>query len=293
MSYRYPKRIITNDPLGDDFSEGFWNLTSHGQGVTDGNYAFKDNSTGVPIFLPDSNSADLFLALPLTNYNSTETGGFFNDVSPLIRSLYGQTPGSAKTATSTGNGSQSSAIASPFAQYTDNLLINQQTTTAHLIYYSIALNFNTATTVEFWNYIPTGTSATQFLATNGFGGGFYQGASIYRSTDAAYYFTNTGGTQQQGGGTLTRDQWNHVAYVFDGIGTNMKIFINGTQVFSSGYNVDNSGSLFAIFGSSWDGIPNNSGNRFQDLRIYTGLQKYTGTFTIDLDDPDLGGRILG
>lgn len=250
---------------------------------------------GSPIFNPDSNSADLFLALPLTNYKSADTGGFYSDVSPLIRTEYGQTPGTAKTATSTGNGSQSSAIASPFAQYTDNLLVNTQTTNAHLFYYSSALNFNVATTVEFWYYDPSTTVGGGFMGTNNFGGGFYQGVSLSRTnaTNVIRYFTNAGGTQIiSSTGTVTRNAWNHIAYVFNGTGTSLKMFINGTEARSGAYNVDTGRTQFTIGTTNWDGITNSSGIRFQDYRIYTGVQKYTTSFTINLNNPDLGGRIL-
>ena len=97
--------------------------------------------------MTDSNAANLYLALPLTNYKSSVTGGAYVDVAPLIKGS-----GSAKVATQTGNTSISSAVASPFTQYTGSMLWGTTTATTDLFYYSLQLGSNQALTIEFWLY---------------------------------------------------------------------------------------------------------------------------------------------
>jgi len=292
MPSRYPRRIITNRPLGNDIIGGFWNLSEYSRQKRNNNWNIPENLLGN--FLPDSNSEDLFLALPLTNYRSDLTGGFYTDVSPLIRTQYGQTPGSAKTATSTGNGSQSSAIASPFAQYTDNLLVNQQTTTANLFYYSLNLSVATALTVECWAYFPTGFAGSTILATNDFGGGGYPAWNVYRNgaDGKAKFFTNTGGSQYIGDGVVSLNEWHHLAWCFSGSGTSYEQYVDGVRGYSGAYGANTGQNAFTIGATNWDGIANNAGLRLQDFRIYT-TKKYTGaSFTLDLNNPNNGGRIL-
>lgn len=273
-------------------SIGIWSLID--QQVAKGSRNWPTIVAPANDYLTDDNAANLFLALPLTNYKSSVTGGFYVDVSPLIKTAQGITPGTAKTAAQTGNGSQSSAIASPFTQYTDNLLVNQQTSQANLFYYSTQLSNAVARTVEFWMYVPSGFAGSTLLATNNFGGGFYDGWNIYRdnSTGAVSYFTNNGGTQVLSGGDITVNTWHHVAYVFSGSGTSLQAYLNGTRVINTAYNSYSGRDQFTIGATDWDGIPNNNGLRFQDFRIYS-VAKYTGaSFTVNKDNANFGGRIL-
>jgi hypothetical protein len=293
MTSRYPRRIITNEVLANDLIGGFYNSTEYARKIRDNSWNVEESKD--VDFRFDSNANNLFLALPLTDHGSVITGGFYADVSPLIKDRQGLTPGTAKTATSTGNGSQSSNVLSPFTQYTTNLLWNTQTTNSDLFYYSTALNFNTATTIECWVYFSSSRTGYTVLATNAFSGGFYAGASLsINNSNQLVYFTNTGGTQTLTGtgSTVTRDAWNHIAFSFSGSGTNLRMFVNGVQALSSGYNVDTGRTQFTVGASNWDGIPNMSLNRMQDFRIYSGIQKYTGSFTLDNANPDNGGSIL-
>lgn len=243
-------------------------------------------------FLTDSYAANLYLALPLTNYKSSLTGGPYVDVAPLVKGS-----GSAKVATQTGNTSISSAVASPFTQYTDSMLWGTTTTTADLFYYSLQLGSNQALTVELWVYhLSTRNNAYGFIQTNNFGGGFYPAwvwGTNYLDPDGLNYFTNSApaGHRPGSGASLNLNDWSHVAMCCNGTDT-LKMFINGTQVYSGAYGPNAGQSIFTIGASSWDGIPSFENERFQDFRIYTGVQKYTGSFTVDKDDPDFGGRIL-
>ena len=246
-----------------------------------------------PNFLTDSNAANLYLALPLTNYKSSVTGGAYVDVAPLIKGS-----GSAKVATQTGNTSISSAVASPFTQYTGSMLWGTTTTTSDLFYYSLQLGSNQVLTIEFWLYhLSTRDNSYAFVQTNNFGGGYYPAwiwGTYYQDFDGLNYFSNSSpsGHRPSSGTSLNLNDWSHVAMCCNGTNT-LKMFINGTQVYSGAYGPNSGESIFTIGPSSWDGIPSVENERFQDFRIYTGVQKYTSSFTIDKDDPDYGGRILG
>ncbi len=247
---------------------------------------------GGPDFLTDSNAANLYLALPLTNYKSSVTGGAYVDVAPLIKGS-----GSAKVATQTGNTSISSAVASPFTQYTGSMLWGTTTATTDLFYYSLQLGTTQALTIEFWLYhLSTRNNSYGFIQTNNFGGGYYPAwvwGTYYLDFDGISYFSNSSPSgHRPGSGTMNLNDWSHVAMCCNGTNT-LKMFINGTQVYSGAYGPNGGQSIFTIGPSSWDGIPSLENERFQDFRIYTGVQKYTGSFTIDKDDPDYGGRILG
>jgi hypothetical protein len=140
-----------------------------------------------------------------------------------------------------------------------------------------ALNLgNNSWTCELWIY-PTGNYTTYntlfakrnsaslcayegYLSpTNGYLG--YYNGTLYTSTTAP----NTG-------------KWNHIAYVFDG--TNIKIYLNGTQVLSSATsNADQAVDLYiGMYNSS--GTPNDYYFGYiSNFRLVKGVAVYTGTFT--------------
>jgi len=246
----------------------------------------------VPNFLTDSYAANLYLALPLTNYKSAVTGGPYVDVAPLVKGS-----GSAKVATQTGNTSISSVVASPFTQYADSLLWGTTTTTANLFYYTLQLGSNQVLTVELWVYhLSTRDNSYPFIQTNNFGGGFYPAwlwGTNYLDFEGLNYFSNSApsGHRPSSGASLNLNDWSHVAMCCNGTDT-LKMFINGTQVYSGAYGPNAGQSIFTVGPSSWDGISSAENERFQDFRIYTGVQKYTGNFIINKNNPDFGGRIL-
>lgn len=248
---------------------------------------------GTGVFNADSYAANLYLALSFTSYQSATTGGGYVDLSPQIRTAQGQTPGTAKTATQTGNSTINSGVSSPFTQYTNSLVFpSQQTSNSDLFYYSLQLGANQQLTVECWMYGISGTAGT-VLATNNFGGGFYPAWVIYRdqSSGNQAFFTNTGPSGTRTGSNIPASTWTHVAWVFDGAGT-LQMYVNGTRGYNSAYGPNAGQSIFTIGATNWDGIGNNTNVRFQDFRIYTGVQKYTSNFTVTLTNPNLGGAIL-
>ncbi len=146
-----------------------------------------------------------------------------------------------------------------------------------------------------WVYTPSSLSnGHPYIQTSNFGGGYYPAwvwGSYYYDKSKVAYFSNPSGHKISSAG-LNPDAWNHVAMCCNG-SNNLKQFINGTKVYDGEYGANSGQSVFTIGPSYWDGYGNAENTRFQDFRIYTGIQKYTDNFTIDVNNPDLGGRILG
>lgn len=269
---------------------------SQASGIWGFNEVQRNNESGVwPYardYLTDSYAANLFIALPLTTYRSSITGGGYADVAPNIRTQLGLTPGTAKTATATGNTSFNNVVPSTFASYTDNLVFNAAT----LYYYTHNVSAAQQLTVELWLYHPsTRTNSYTLMATNNFGGGGYPAWSWgtnYPIADNLNWFTNTApsGHRSSTAG-LIDNAWNHIAFCCNGT-DNLKQFINGTKVYDGAYGPNGGQSLFSVGATSWDGVADLTGVRFQDFRIYTGVQKYTNSFTVNKGNPNFGGRIL-
>lgn len=251
----------------------------------------------VGIFGADPNSANLWVALSLTNYQNTATGGALVDLAPQIRgNTAGQTAGTAKTYNA-GTGTQSTASPiAPFAQYTSAFAFpSSYGSTNDLTYTSTALGSNQVMTFECRVFVPSGSGAGTLIQTNNFSGGYYNSWVFYvNSSSQLAYFSNYGSTTGTltSSGTVTRNAWNHVAMVVDG-STNMKMFINGTRVYNAGYGQNASGAGPTTIGPSyWDGYGSAAGYKMVDYRIYTGIQKYTTDFTVSSTNVALGGAIL-
>lgn len=264
--------------------------------IEDQRYAAQANAwPKITGFNYDANAANIFLAMTLTSYSSALTGGALKDVGPLIRTGQGIAAGTTRNPTSNGNGSISSAIASPFTQYSDNYLWANAASTSDLMYWSsTALSLTGNVTIEMWLYQPSSNnSAYSILATNDFSGGYYQGCSLGTGANRnVSMFTNNGTSANSADNVFTTNNWFHVAYVFTAGA--MAIYINGTRVVNAGAGAASQSTL-AIGGTYWDGLgnsPSRVGWRMQDIRIYT-IAKYSGaSFTINLANPAFGGAIL-
>lgn len=292
MSFRYKGGIISATPptISTSSATGIWTMQQQMQAQAAGDWP----TSGV--FNTDSYAANLYLALSFTTYQSATTGGGYVDLSPQIRTAQGLSPGTAKVATQTGTSTINSGVASPLPNYTDTLVFpTQQTSNSHLFYYSYQLGVNQALTVEFWAYMPSGWPGSTWLATNNFGGGYYPAWNLYRdqATTYAKFFTNTGGSQYIGNGPVSLGAWHHIAYVFDGTGASYQQYVDGVRGYSGTYGTNTGQSIFTIGATNWDGINNITGLRFQDFRIYTGIQKYSGaSFPLSTTNPNYGGAIL-
>ena len=243
----------------------------------------------------DTNAANIFLAMTLTDYGTSLTGGGLKDVGPLIRVNQGLSAGTTRNPTSNGNGTLSSVVASPFTQYTTNYLWANAGSTSDLMYWgSTALSVTGNVTIEMWLYQPsTNTSQFSIFTTNDFSGGYYAGTQGYTTTNKAIgMFTNYGTSAVSSDNAYTANNWFHVAYVFTAGA--MSIYLNGTRIVNSGSSSATQNTL-SIGGTSWDGLgsaTSRAGWRMQDIRIYT-VAKYSGaSFALSLTNPNLGGPIL-
>jgi len=249
----------------------------------------------VGIFSADSNSANLWSAVPLTTYQSGSTGGGFIDVSPQIRgNTAGQTAGTAK---SYNQGTATITSGSVFSHYGNALAFpSSYAATTDLTYTSSTLSSSQSLTVECRIFVPSGTASGTLIQTNNFSGGYYccwvwyvEAAASPRLAYFSNYGTTTGTVYSTG--TLTRNAWNHVAMSCNG--SNMKMFINGTKSYDSTYGNNANGAGPTTIGPSyWDGFGSAIGYKMNDYRVYTGLQKYTADFTVSDTNPDFGGAII-
>ena len=254
-------------------------------------------AAGAGIFNLDSNSANLWAAVPLTSYKAGSTGGIVVDVAPQIRgNTAGQTPGTAK---SYNAGSGSNAVGAPFSWYVDSYAFpSSYSGTNQLTYTNTTLGSNQALTIECRMYVPNNSTYPSIVNTNNFSGGYYccWGFGVgYPSYNTLNYFSNYGspsGRIVSSGATINLNAWNHLAMVMNG-SNNAKFFINGTKVYDGDYGENGSGAGPTTIGPTyWDGYGNNNGSKMVDYRIYTGVQKYTADFVVSDTNPDFGGAIL-
>jgi hypothetical protein len=247
-------------------------------------------------FRYDSYAANLLWATTFTDYSSSITGGAYADVGPLIRTNQSIAAGTTRNPNNNGNGSISSAVASPFSNYTNNLLFANASSTSNLLYWTYTLNLGSPNnaTIEAWFYqASTNSSNFSTFATNAFSGGYYNGVSAYANNDGTVgMFTNYGSSAASAASQFTKNNWFHLAYVFSSGA--MSIYLNGTRIVNSGSGSGGGGTV-AFGGTSWDGLGNatsRAGWRMQDLRVYN-IAKYSGaSFSLSLTNPDFGGSIL-
>jgi len=248
-------------------------------------------SNTVGIFYADSYSANLWAAVPLTTYQSATTGGAFIDVAPQIRTASGQTPGTAKIY-NTGTATITATNTAPFGWYGNSMALpTSYTSGTDLTYTSNNLGSNQILTWEAWVYCSVVNVNRTLIATNNFGGGYYPAWVFYiGATGYPTYFSNPSGAFSSN--TQVSVGWNHIAMCCDGTST-LKMFQNGTMTYNGGYGPNGGQSTATIGNSYWDGFGGlTSGIKMCDNRIYTGVQKYTGSFTVSTTDPDFGGAII-
>jgi Concanavalin A-like lectin/glucanases superfamily len=143
-----------------------------------------------------------------------------------------------------------------------------------------AIQFNANDfTIEFWVY-PTRTGSHTCVANWGCGSNMTIFFAVETSQGVVVYLNGTGPYIQ--GGSIQVNQWQHVALVRQG--SNMKAYINGVQAGDT-YNIGN-GAINTIVDNIRIGRDTSSFNcntplegYLDDLRITTGLARYTANFT--------------
>ena len=143
-----------------------------------------------------------------------------------------------------------------------------------------AIQFNANDfTIEFWVY-PTRTGFHTCVANWGCGSNMTIFFGVGTSEGVQVYLNGTG--PYIGGGSIQANQWQHVALVRQG--SNMRAYINGVQAGST-YNIGNT-AINTIVDNIRIGRDTASFNcntplegYMDDLRITTGVARYTANFT--------------
>ena len=197
--------------------------------------------------LPDSNSANLVLALPFNSANPFNT-----DFSKTNKKI---TNSAASVSTSTSKYYGSSASFNGSSSY---------------LYTAASNDFAFSTgdyTIEFW-INPNNSADFTIFDTQGSGGN----AQISRISGALYHGSATTWSY-----TFTSGTWTHIA--FSRVGSSLSLFANGVLIQTqTNSNVVGSGANTATIGLRTDNYYPFNGY-LQDLRIYKGVGKYTSNFT--------------
>ena len=134
-------------------------------------------------------------------------------------------------------------------------------------------------TIEYWVYQDTLTDyQTHFSSTRG-STGFNVGTD--GSGDFVWYSNSA--RQIEVIGAITTGRWYHWAFVRSG--STITGYLDGVAKSSFSSSVDYSASAFSL--GALDGSGEWTNGKFQDLRIYKGLAKYTQNFIPASTDPDI------
>jgi hypothetical protein len=130
-------------------------------------------------------------------------------------------------------------------------------------------------TIEFWVY-PTSSSGLKVLFDQRTGSSTSAVPTIYTSSGTIYYYVS--GNNRITGGSLSLNQWSHIAICRSG--TSTKLFINGTQSGSTFTDTTTYLNAPVRIGDGNDGAgPYPYSGYIDDLRITKGFARYTANFT--------------
>jgi hypothetical protein len=137
---------------------------------------------------------------------------------------------------------------------------------------SVNLQFGTGDfTVEFWAYVTGGSSYRGFVSK----GSASTGWSIIINEFNYWAFSSTA-TNYGGSVIVTNNSWTHIAFTRSG--TTTKLFVNGTQAYSTTLSTDYNQTNQMVIGAGRDTTIPMTGY-IDDLRITKGYARYTSTFT--------------
>lgn len=185
---------------------------------------------------------------------------------------------STNNTTITRNGNTTQGTFSPFSQTGWSNYIGDANYLA--VSNNAVFQFGTGNfTVEGWFFLPAANTAFDPLFTIG----TYTDGILLRystsSTDNLYI----GGTQSvwSPGTNFPLGQWNHVALVKNGTGSNnVQLYVNGTSVLTitSSYNLAPTGSVY--IGAQPQALNDNFNGYISNFRIVKGTAVYTSNFTV-------------
>ena len=136
-------------------------------------------------------------------------------------------------------------------------------------------------TFETWVYMNAVSSQQSIIYLNGNTSG-YAALNLQVQSGALNLWLSANGSswslQQNTIGTIAANAWNHIAVVK--VGTNIKVYINGTNVSGNGYTV--AASLMTTYTVNQIGVYNassyNLNGYLDDLRVTLGIARYTQNF---------------
>ena len=136
-------------------------------------------------------------------------------------------------------------------------------------------------TFETWVYMNTVSSQQSIIYLNGNTSG-YAALNLQVQSGALNLWLSANGSswslQQNTIGTIAANAWNHIAVVK--VGTNIKVYINGTNVSGNGYTV--AASLMTTYTVNQIGVYNassyNLNGYLDDMRLTLGIARYTQNF---------------
>jgi hypothetical protein len=137
-------------------------------------------------------------------------------------------------------------------------------------------------TFETWVYMNAVSSQQSIIYLNGNTSG-YAALNLQVQSGALNLWLSANGSswslQQNTIGTIAANAWNHIAVVK--VGTNIKVYINGTNVSGNGYTV--AASLMTTYTVNQIGVYNassyNLNGYLDDMRLTLGIARYTQNFT--------------
>ena len=231
----------------------------------------------------DSNASSLTLCMPLTSQGGLS---ITDDVSPAGRTA------AAKTVTNSG----ATADTSSYKYYGGSTQFDVSQSDRMSIAGSSDFAFGTGPfTVEFWYYNNNDQTGTDY--NNAIGNivnptaGYWRIGTEFGNTGEVYFTSTTGGYADIRTGVNCNDgKWHHIAVVREGTGSNQfKIYIDGYQRVAGtvATNLTSTATLYLMY-SAQSGTPNHySAGSLQDVRIYKGVAKYTGNFTVPAAPPSV------
>ena len=231
----------------------------------------------------DSNASSLTLCMPLTSQGGLS---ITDDVSPAGRTA------AAKTVTNSG----ATADTSSYKYYGGSTQFDVSQSDRMSIAGSSDFAFGTGPfTVEFWYYNNNDQTGTDY--NNAIGNivnptaGYWRIGTEFGNTGEVYFSSTTGSYADIRTGVNCNDgKWHHIAVVREGTGSNQfKIYIDGDQKVAGtvATNLTSTATLYLMY-SAQSGTPNHySAGSLQDVRIYKGVAKYTGNFTVPAAPPSV------
>ena len=130
-------------------------------------------------------------------------------------------------------------------------------------------------TIEGWFYLTASAASIKYLFDCRSGGGIQAAPLVHIDSGTFKYYVN--GSYVASGGTVTQNQWMHIALVKTSGST--KLYVNGNLAFTYTDSINYTSSTVRV-GSEWSAAGTYDwAGYISDFRITKGLARYTANFT--------------